>query len=124
MAITSMTLGELTVLVHGRRVEVRWERELVATALWDGARLRERVGTLAAAGLPQDHKRLWDEMAVAIAKDEREALAQSASCAYDGQGVDLTLIDWMLGMPPTDRLHLLERHAAGLAPFVLDDHDD
>jgi hypothetical protein len=117
-------VGDLSILVRGRRIEVRREVVLVATGSWDGCSIGDRVGTLAPTGVPSDEEALWTEIASEIAKDEETALVQAASSTYDAEGVDLSLIDWMLTMTPTDRLRTLERHAAGLAPFVPDDRDD
>ena len=39
----------------------------------------------------------------------------SSRPAYSDDGVDLTLIRWMLGMAPAERLRVLEGHIASLA---------
>jgi hypothetical protein len=75
--------------------------------------LRERVGPL--------DTQSWDDLAAQLRRDEAEALAAAAASSHDEAGVDLTLIDWMLGLTPLERLEFLRRQAAGLAPFVKDD---
>src|SRR2546427_7547880 len=50
---------------------------------------------------------------VAPASDRR-ALAKSVAAgsgAYDASGVDLTLLRWMIGLSPRERLVVMEQHA-------------
>lgn len=98
----------LPVVVDRHRVVVTTADGGQATARWDGRRLSERTG-------PVDD---WDELEALLARDEAEALAAAAADSVDEAGVDLTLIDWMLGLSPTERLQFLRQHAASLAPFV------
>jgi hypothetical protein len=64
---------------------------------------------------------VWEQLETAIANDETEALASANATANDDDGVDVTLIDWMLSLTPTERLRVLMRHASELAGFVRDD---
>lgn len=108
-----MLFRDLHVEVDRHRVVLIAGDTTVATAHWDGRSLSERTGPLDAAG--------WGELESRLAQDESEALAAAATDAHDEAGVDLTLIDWMLGLTPTERLAFLQQHAAALAPFVKDD---
>jgi len=98
----------LPVVVDRHRVVLTTGEGGQATARWDGRRLTERTGLL------DD----WDELEAQLVRDEAEALAAAAVDSVDEAGVDLTLIDWMLGLSPTERLQFLRQHAAALAPFV------
>lgn len=106
-----MRVGGLEVLVDRREVVVRQGETIVATGEWTG-RLEVRSGVL--------DEETHANIAAAIAEDEARALASAT--AYDDSGVDLTLIDWMLTLTPSERLRVLLRHAAGLAGFIPDDH--
>lgn len=50
-----------------------------------------------------------------------ELIAEASASAFNADGVDVTLIDWMLAMSPLERLRVLERRAFELAPFVTSD---
>lgn len=104
----------LELVVDRHRVTVRAGDAIVATARWNGRTLDERTGAALDAAA-------WDELADRLARDEAEALAAAEAGAHDEAGVDLTLIDWMLSLTPSERLEFLRRHAAALAPFVKDD---
>ena len=78
-----------------------------------GRRLDDRDGSLS------DEE--WAALESAIRADEDQAVAESEATAQDDEGVDVTLIDWMLSLTPTERLRVLMRHASGLAGFVRDD---
>lgn len=41
--------------------------------------------------------------------------------AYNAEGVDLSLIDWMLGLSPSERLDVLQDSINFYAPFQPDD---
>lgn len=101
----------LDVDVDRRDVTVRSGGATVATARWTGRTLEERCGSLTSD--------TWAELEAAIAASEERAISMAA--ATDESGVDLTLIDWMLTLTPTERLRVLMRHASGLAGFVRDD---
>lgn len=108
-----MLFREFAVSVDRHEVSVTAGDALVATARWDGRELIERSGPLDSVA--------WDDLAERLRHDEADALAAASVGAHDEAGVDLTLIDWMLGLTPSERLEFLRRHAAALAPFVKDD---
>jgi hypothetical protein len=83
----------------------------------DGRVIRDRSGALTDG----DDEPIWAALAARIAADEQAVLAAAESDAFDENGVDLTMIDWMLGLTPTERLEVLRRNAAALVPFVRDD---
>ncbi len=103
-----MLFHGLPVVVDRHRVVLTTADGGQATARWDGRRLSERTG------LVDD----WNELETLLARDEAEALAARVVDSAAEAGVDLTLIDWMLGLSPTERLNFLRQHAASLAPFV------
>jgi len=108
-----MRLGELEVIVDRTDVVVRRGEAQLATARWNGRRLTDRDGSFTDGE--------WSALESAIRDDEEQAVAESDATAQDAEGVDVTLIDWMLSLTPTERLRVLMRHASGLAGFVRDD---
>lgn len=108
-----MRVGRLSVEVDRKDAIVRDAGVVVATARWTGRALEARVGAL-----PAD---VWQALEAAIVADERQAVTASEATAHDEGGVDLTLIDWMLSLTPTERLRVLARHASELSGFVRDD---
>ena len=108
-----MRFRGLQLVADRHRIALADGDALVAAAHWDGRALSERMGSLDDA--------TWNELAEFLARDEAEVLEAAEAGAHDEAGVDLTLIDWMLELTPSERLHVLRRHAAALASFVKDD---
>jgi hypothetical protein len=104
----------LELLVDRHRVEVHAGGRVLGVGRWTGHRIVERSASELSEGE-------WDLIAQRLAREEATALEAAAASAHDESGVDLTLIDWMLTLTPTERLEVLRRHAAGLARFVRDD---
>lgn len=102
------------VLVDRHQVVLTTAAGVLATARWDGSVLTDRSGTL------ED----WAELERLLARDEADTLAAASAGSHDEAGVDVTLIDWMLSLSPTERLLFLRKHAAALAPFVPADEPD
>ena len=111
-----MRVGDFQIRIDRRNVEVRNGEQTIATGRWDGRSVVDRAGRVG-----DDDEAFWAMLVARLVADEREALRAATVDAVDESGVDLTLIDWMLGMSPTERLHVLMRNAAALAPFVCDD---
>lgn len=105
-----MRLRDLEIVVDRRDVAVHEAGVVIATARWSGRSLGGRSGSLAAE--------IWQELELAILADEERAIEAATASAYDESGEDLTLIDWMLTLTPSERLRVLVRHASGLARFV------
>jgi hypothetical protein len=108
-----MRVHGLDVAVDRRDVIVRDRDVIAATARWTGTSLELRTGSLS------DEVRRAIESA--IVADEQQAIATSEATSHDDDGVDLTLIDWMLSLSPAERLRVLMRHASELSAFVRDD---
>jgi hypothetical protein len=51
-------------------------------------------------------------------------LARSQATAFDENGVDLTLIDWMLSLSPLERLEAMQVHGRSLASLLPDAQSD
>lgn len=108
-----MFVGDLEITVDRTAVAVLRSGAPVATGRWDGRRL-----SIIAGNLPNNARAAIE---TAIRECEEQAVALSEATSYDDQGVDITLIDWMLTLTPDERLRVLLRHASQLAPFVRDD---
>jgi hypothetical protein len=132
-----------TAAVDGQRVDILRDGVIVATGRWTGRRIedcpgalrleRPRGSTATRAG-PRDGVGYTSEDFEAICADMEEELASwDAICAeleeqlaaeeaaalaeptHNADGVDLTLIDWVLGMTPRERLQMVEAYAG--VPF-------
>lgn len=93
------------------RVEIRRADTLVASARWDGRTIVDCVPPLPVVdgALEALARQIEDEVTAAF-----EALPPPC----DDQGVDLTLIDWMLGLTPTERLAVLQDAADAFDRFA------
>lgn len=118
-----------TALVNGHRVDILRDGVIVATGRWTGQRIEQSAACLVGEEVkdPDEAFATSDEIYAALeARLAAEEAAALATPAYDEEGVDLTLIDWVLDMTPRERLEMLESYAG--APFgrileVLEDHE-
>lgn len=98
------------------------ETVLVGRARWTGSRIEGLSAPLIPAAPDEDEAaraaRLAEEEAVlaelarTVREEEEAAIAALHANAYDAEGVDLTLIDWLLHLTPRERLDVLEGYTA------------
>jgi hypothetical protein len=97
------------------------ENVVVGYGRWTGARIEALTGELIPAPPGEDEAAraarlaeeagILDALAREIAAEEAAAVAALHANAYDAEGVDLTLIDWLLRMSPRERLDVLEGYS-------------
>ena len=89
----------------GRFVDGRIER-------YDGAPLGETPGA---------HEAALASLAARLLEQAREELAAMQRDAYDEDGVDVSLIRWMLSLTPRERLRAVDDHSRSLARMLSDE---
>ncbi|MFT3770777.1 MAG: hypothetical protein QM820_35590 [Minicystis sp.] len=108
--------------VDRTQVLVFRENVLVGRARWTG----EHIVDLSAPLLPEapgedegaraarlaEQEAILAELARELAAEEAAAVAALHANAYDAEGVDLTLIDWLRSLTPAERLDVLEGYTA------------
>lgn len=53
-----------------------------------------------------------------ISPSEKQAPIEKINQAYSIDGVDITLIRWMLSITPTERLHVLQQNVQSLSRLI------
>jgi hypothetical protein len=61
------------------------------------------------------HEGVLSDLAVQLVQQAKEELDAMQREAYDEEGVDVSLIRWMLALSPRDRLRALDDHSRSLA---------
>jgi hypothetical protein len=111
-----------TAAVDRHDVLVFREDVVVSRGRWTGSRIEALSAPLvppppdedaaARAARIAEEEEVLAALSRKLAEDEAAAIAAIAANAYDANGVDLTLIDWLLRMTPRERLDVLERYTA------------
>ncbi|WP_129344619.1 hypothetical protein [Sorangium cellulosum] len=115
--------------MDGHRVDILRDGVIVATGRWTGQRIEQSAACLVQDEIEDPDEALEASDAIYAKLEEQLAAEEAAALAapaYDEQGVDLTLIDWVLDMTPRERLEMIESYAG--VPFgrileVLEDHE-
>lgn len=104
---------EYDVVLEGDSVVIVRDGVAIGRARWTGWRLVDRsvLSDEVAADEPEIYAVLEQRLA-AQAAGELEALA---AAAYDADGIDRSLIRWMLGLSPRERLRVLDEHNRSMA---------
>ena len=100
--------------VSGDLVRVYRGEALLGTGRFVGERI-ERYDGLSLADAPHAHEAALAELAARLLARAREELAAMQREAYDEDGVDVSLIRWMLSLTPKERLLALDDHNRSLA---------
>jgi hypothetical protein len=79
---------------------------------YDGAPLGET---------PEAHEAALACLAARLLEQAREELAAMQRDAYDEDGVDVSLIRWMLSLTPRERLRAVDDHSRSLARMLPDE---
>jgi hypothetical protein len=111
-----------SIAVDRNEVLIFREAVLVGKGRWTGARIEDLSAPLLPASPDEDEAaraaRLAEQEAIlaalarAAAEEEAAAVAALHANAYDAEGVDRTLIDWLLHLTPAARLDVLEGYTA------------
>lgn len=111
-----MRVGEDTVELMGEFVRIQRNAVTTASGRWRGGRVIERSGRLD----PWDDDAAWKAVESALQRESDAFLAAAVSGAYDEHGVDITQIDRMLSLTPTDRLAVLDGERRSIARLLSD----
>ncbi len=99
----TVQIRNVDVELHAANVTVRRGDRPIASGVWRGGKIVERVGCL-----PETVT--WSEIEAAIVADAKRVVEVSQRSAYDSRGVDVTQIDRMLTLSPHERLRRLDSH--------------
>ncbi|MEO7327025.1 MAG: hypothetical protein ABI193_00500 [Minicystis sp.] len=97
------------VTVDRHQVLVFREDQLVGKGRWTGAVI-EGVEPPLLPDAPAEEAALLASLGQAVAAEEAAAVAAINANACNAEGVDLTLIDWILRMTPRERFDVLESY--------------
>lgn len=112
-ALTSpaMEFGPYNVTVDRHQVRVFRNDALVGTGRWTGTSIEDFDSPLD-LDVGSDDSAVLAELAQALQQEELTFITAINANAYNSDGVDLTLIDWILAMSPRERFDVLETYTA------------
>lgn len=84
---------------------------LVGKGRWTGTTI-EDVSPPLLPGAPDEEAALLASLGQTLAREEAEAVAALHANAYNADGIDLTLIEWILGLTPRERFDVLESYTS------------
>jgi len=105
---------EPTATIDGSVVRVSLGGVLVGTGRFIGPRIGDYDGELLGP-TAEAHEAMLSALAARLLAQGKEELAAMQKEAYDDDGVDVSLIRWMLGLTPRERLRALDDHGRSLA---------
>lgn len=112
-----MRLGEYTATVEHDRVSIFRRGVFVGEARWTGRRILDRPPGLKREA-PHEEDAIFAALEAGLAEEGAAEVAAMQNSAYDDEGVDITLIRWMLGLSPRERLKVLDDYARSMAGLV------
>ena len=101
---------EPTGIIDGSVVQVFLAGTLAGSARFVGSRLGDYRGQPLGA-TPEAHEAALDGLAERLLAQGRAELSAMQREAYDDDGVDMSLIRWMLSLSPRERLRVLDERA-------------
>lgn len=104
-----MALQPYRVTVDRHQVLVFRDELLVGKGRWTGRAIEDLSPPLM-PDAPGEEAALLASLGQALAEEEAAALASLNAGACNAEGVDLTLIDWILRMTPRERFDVLESY--------------
>lgn len=108
-----MRVGEYTASIDLDQVLIFRDGALVATGRWTGRRIEDRPAGVLAED-PEAEERIFATLEAGLLEEAAREVEEMQAQAYDEEGVDRTLIRWMLSLTPRERLRVLEDHARSL----------
>lgn len=111
--MSSVQIGEYTATIDGDRVQIFRNGVLVGTGRWTGRRIEDRPSGLSPEA-PSEEETIFAALEAGLMEEAAREVAEMQAQAYDENGVDRTLIRWMLSLTPRDRLRVLEDHNRSL----------
>jgi hypothetical protein len=110
-------IGDYAATVDLDRVMIFRNGVLAGTGRWTGRRIEDRPSGLV-AGTPDEEARLFAALEAGLVEEAAREVAEMQARAYDEDGVDRTLIQWMLSLTPRERLRVLEDHNRSLVRML------
>jgi hypothetical protein len=104
-----MAASEPTAVVDGSVVRVLVGGRPAGTCRFVGGRLRGYEGQVL-GDTEETHQTALSALAERLLVQAREELAAMQREAFDDEGVDVSLIRWMLSLTPLERLRTLDAH--------------
>lgn len=98
----------------GIGVEIRVDGHPVGRARWTGWRLVDRPTRLG-VDPGADEQSIYAALEADLSSRGEAEVAALSLAAYDREGVDRSLIRWMLGLSPLERLRTMDEHNRSLA---------
>jgi hypothetical protein len=105
--------GEYTATIDVDRVRIFRNGMLVGIGRWTGRRIEDRPSGLSPEA-PSEEESIFAALEAGLLEEAVQELAEMQAQAYDEDGVDRSLIRWMLSLTPRDRLRVLEDHNRSL----------
>jgi hypothetical protein len=115
--VSNVHLGEYTATIDLDRVHISRNGALVGTGRWTGRRIEDRPSGLAPE-TPSQEEKIFAALEAGLLEEAERELAEMQAQAYDEDGVDRSLIRWMLGLTPRERLRVLEDHSRSLMSIL------
>ena len=112
-----MRLGEYTAAIDFDRVSILRHGILVGHGRWTGRRILDRPSGLKPEA-PEEEEAIFSALEAGLVEEAAAELAEMQSSAYDEQGIDLTMIRWMLSLTPRERLRALDDYYRSMAGLL------
>jgi hypothetical protein len=111
--VSSVQVGEYTATIDLDRVRIFRNGRLVGTGRWTGRRIEDRPSGVS-PDAPGEEEKIFAALEAGLLEEAAQEVAEMQAQAYDDDGVDRTLIRWMLSLTPRERLKVLEDHNRSL----------
>ncbi|HZF50916.1 MAG TPA: hypothetical protein VE093_19790 [Polyangiaceae bacterium] len=111
--VSSVQIGEYTATIDVDRVRIHRNGILVGTGRWTGRHIEDRPSGLSPEA-PSEEEKIFAALEAGLLEEAAREVAEMQAQAYDENGVDRTLIRWMLSLTPRERLRALEDHNRSL----------
>ncbi len=109
-----MPLDNFHATIDGDIVRIHLGGDLRGTGRFANGRIEQYHGA-PLGETPEAHESALAHLAALLLEQARAELAAMQKEAYDDDGVDLSLIRWMLSLTPRERLRAVDDHGRSLA---------
>lgn len=115
--LSSVQLGRYTATIDFDRVQIFRDGTLIGTGRWTGRRIEERPSGIS-PDAPDEEDKIFAALEVGLVEEAEREVAVAQAQAYDADGVDRSLIRWMLSLTPRERLRVLDDHNRSLSRLL------
>jgi hypothetical protein len=106
-----------TASIDRDRVLIFRDGALVGTGRWTGRRIEDRPSGVSLEA-PGEEETIFAALEAGLREEAAREVAEMQAQAYDEDGVDRSLIRWMLSLTPRERLRVLEDHNRSLTRIL------